>query len=398
MIAVKAAALGVTDAYKSMASSSTSAGQDIQSSMRSAAQASADLGNTAKSASIEMSGAMGATLSAMADWVGEFGKHSKAAADEYQKLVRSIFESGFYRSTESLADLTGITRLGDAISEAARRMKQSLNEQLESMQKVAASYANLSDEQLQQMAVQAGGLENLQRNLRAMAQAASEGSSQFSQLGANDLGPLVSGLESAAQKAAQLAERGREAKREFSDLAENFRVQIAQMEGDQAKAENLQFKQQLEQLEAKAKLAGALNSQEYADAVAQATKLHQLRLKQIEEQAAASRAANRPGNAGASASGDQQGNQQPAGSGSLQMPSSLESKLKISLEGKDLGVIDPNNLGQLSALAAKLMPAIIAEVQKLPAPREASTDERLHLHRRAANPRRPAMDRRIRGR
>lgn len=291
-LAVKASVLGITENYKALGDQVEDTGQRMQRMTAGGSRAVQELGGTTQAAATEMTAAFGTTLSAMAGWAGEFGKHSRAAADEYTRLVREVYEAGYYSTMGSLADSTGITRLGDAISKAAALMKASIQSQVDDMHAVAQGYSDMTQSQLEAMARQRGGMANVSADLAKMAQEAREGKSQFSQLGASDLGPLVSGLEAASQKAAQLAEQAKQAKQEFADMADDFAVQIAQMNGDSVKAENLQFEQQLEQLKQKAEMSGALNTEEYRLAVSRATQLHQLKLKQIAEQAEAQKKAN----------------------------------------------------------------------------------------------------------
>jgi hypothetical protein len=68
-------------------------------------------------------------------------------------------------------------------------------------------------------------------------------------------------------------------------MASSFQDQIDQINGNQADAEDRQFQKTLEDIRQKAEEGGVLDSQAYRDAVARATSLHELKLKQIKEQA-----------------------------------------------------------------------------------------------------------------
>lgn len=361
-IALKESMLGVTDAYSRVGDAGASAATRINAAVSTAKHSVDDLTTSAKSSAIEFSGALGPAMSAMAGYIGEFGAHSKQAADDYTKLVQTIFESGYYASQASLAELTGITRFGDAVQKAAMLIREQLGQQVEQMKGVARGYAEMTDAQLEAMARQRGGLDAVSRDLSKLADDARNGKSQFAQLGATDLGPLISGLESASQKAQQLAERARQTKQELSDMADEFRVQIANMNGDQVAAENLQFQQQMERLRLKAELAGALNSQEYREAVNLATKLHNLKLKQLADEAAARKRTDDSSSSSGPSSSKNTTMDVPPRTGAI--TERTESTLKIALNGTGMGFIDPSNAAQLASLTQVLTPAIIAEIKR----------------------------------
>jgi TP901 family phage tail tape measure protein len=324
----KAAALGLSDELRKLGGAGEDSGRRTAQSFGQVRQVLSDTAGQAAANNQRMqemqqqiSGGLSPALDALAANMSRFGQTSEAAALEYNRLVRALFEGAGAFSAQAIADSTGIIRFGEAVQQAARLTEDALSRQRESMAALVDSYQTLSDSQIEAMARGRGGVDRLTESLRAQAQAAREGRSEFNLLGVADLGPLAAALDAAAAKVDELRQRTLAAKQAFEDYAASARDQIDQINGDLDAAEDRRFKRELERLRKQAEEAGALNSAEYNDAVAAANELHRLKMQQIKEQAAARRkveeeaAAARSGEGGKPSRGDGGSKGGPSGRG-----------------------------------------------------------------------------------
>lgn len=289
-LAVKEAMLGVAATKPSPDfKAPTQDAKGLQTQAEQTGEAVAEVGKKGAEGGKEISDAFAQLSGIYAGWTNTFNGTSKSAALRFQELTKAIFEFGVSSNTYIQADTTGIAKLGYAITEASRQTQKEIDEQKMRVQELSAQYEGMSAKAIQAMAAQQGSAEGLARSLEAQAAAAREGESGLQLLGAADLGPLASALDGVAAKARQLAEQAESARESFANMAAGLDEQIAQANGDLQQAENVRFQNALENLRKTAEESGTLNSAEYNDAVAKTTALHNIKMKQLQEQADAQR-------------------------------------------------------------------------------------------------------------
>ncbi|MGN6518769.1 MAG: hypothetical protein ACTHK2_05010 [Dokdonella sp.] len=365
---VKRAMLGLSEIKVSPDfSKSASGARELEQQAQRTGEAVKSVGEQGREAAKEISDGFAQLAGIYTGWTSKFEETSHSAALRFQELTKSISEFGVSLNPLVEADVIGLARLGDAISRASAQTKAEIEEQKARVAELTAQYQNMSASALAAQATLAGGAEALAKSFEAQAAAARNGESQLSLLGASDLSPLASALESVAAKTRQIANEALSARQQFAAMANDIRQQIAQQQGDDAKAENLRFQAQLEQLRQQAQEKGILNSREYADLVAEATKLHKLKMDQIKEQAAAAKKAADDAAARAAAAakeGKGGGTDPTSGAPSPQLPTTpAKSQLEITLNGTQLGSINPGDSAAIERLARALLPEMMRQIR-----------------------------------
>jgi TP901 family phage tail tape measure protein len=115
-------------------------------------------------------------------------------------------------------------------------------------------------------------------------------------LGQADLAPLQQALEAAAQRAQSLADAAKSAAQQLADLNDQLLDQIDQQTGNKTGEEDRRYQNQLKQIQDLYKQSGKLGSDEYNQAVANAKKLHDLKMQQIQQEQDAQKGNTSSGN------------------------------------------------------------------------------------------------------
>jgi hypothetical protein len=241
----------------------------------------------------------------LANVQAQFSATSEAAGREFGAAMdRALFNMGLTKVattdlTHSLgvlnaaaSDTTGFTSYFRALAavEAETNAKidgqrQSLADQIGLLDQLGAAgqtnFGLMGDSA-------AAALDHLQQMKGAIA----AGNSGFDLLGHQELQPLNQALDGAIQRVQQLANETAAAEREFENLARSTRDALLQEQGNRLALEDERHQKQLDDLEAAAKAANALNSQTYQQAVQQENELHALKMKNLADQDAATKKAN----------------------------------------------------------------------------------------------------------
>lgn len=311
-----------------------------------------DTSDTASRAIADMAKETGDSLNGVTADLSNFSDNARQQFAEAQDAALQF----------GISNEAGLRQYVIAVDQAYGKIQTEIALQKQGAEALQESWANLSDEQLRAAAGTSDGLSELSAELETVAANARAGAGQFSLLNSADLSQIEQAASSVAQRVQQISQQAESAKASLADMANSFQQQIDQINGNLADAEDLQFQNQLDQLKQQAEQAGVLNSQEYNDAVARATELHNLKLQQIAEEAAAKQkadAATQASSAAASSAGSGGGGDAlPAGG-----DASNSKTINLTLSGKDLGVIDPNNQAQLNALVQKLIPVILQQIK-----------------------------------
>jgi len=241
----------------------------------------------------------------------EFLAISPAAAGAFDKIVAGVLESrGIMRefvgqteaSTSALENLRreadadfgggGFSKYFLALETATEQTRIAIENQKTDLANQAANFkafANSASASLDQVHSKFGLTAD---QLLALDQRLKDGTFDAGLLGQQDLAPLRSAVDAAIAKVEALTNAEKAAQAQLDSLGADLEDQLNQQEGNFTAIENNRFTKQLADLKAAAEEAGALNSAQYAIDVANANKLHELKLKQIADQAAAQAASD----------------------------------------------------------------------------------------------------------
>lgn len=292
-------ATAAADALQSLGATSTAelgtAAGEMRNVAGAAREASRDvqqIGEAAKESSANATHAFASAQNAMAGWIEHFGQTSQAAALEFNRLTAAIFESGRSFSTLVDADTTGIARLGQSINLAAELTEQALGRQRDAVTRMTEEYGRMAEAGAEAFTGAGGNLDDASARIAGFIAQLRDGKSEFRLLGQQDLAGLISAAERARDRIAQIGEAARKARQDLADMADSYRDQIDQIEGNAESQELRRHERELERLRERAEAAGEANSAEYHEAVRQAERLHELKMRQIRDQQAAQRSAN----------------------------------------------------------------------------------------------------------
>lgn len=209
----------------------------------------------------------------------DLSNFSRAAVKAFSDVQAASFRFGISND----ADVDNLIR---NINEGNRQINESIKRGQADIETFVTRYNNLSEQQLSNLIAQSGGFDGLTASIQNTANAARAGEGDFALLNDADLSRLESAAAAVAAQVQAIKDKADSAKASLADMANSFQDQIDQINGNQQDAENRQFQQTLDDLRKQAEASGVLQSQEYNDAVAKATALHDLKLRQIEQQAA----------------------------------------------------------------------------------------------------------------
>lgn len=254
--------------------SSASAFQTAGYSAQAAADNVRGIGNAAKDAAEEIDASSGM----IQNFSFELSGYSETAIQELNNIQKAANEFRINTTSAGLESYftaleNGYARFNDSVSQARNQVTQ-----FEDL------YSNITDRQLEQLARQSGGYENLIESIKQAAQAAKDGEGALGLLDQQTLSGLISSADSAVAKIEQIAQAAQQAAQQLADINSQLQDQIDQQKGNERDIENRRFQQQLKDLEELARKSGELNSQEYRLAIARAKELHELKLKQIAEE------------------------------------------------------------------------------------------------------------------
>lgn len=136
----------------------------------------------------------------------------------------------------------------------------------------------------------AGEVERMQ----SLSASIKDGSYQFGILGQQELGPLQQALDGAIQRAQALKAAAEQASQQIADLDSQLQDDIDQANGNKTAVENSSYERQKQNILNLEKTADAAGKASAEQALQRLNELHQIRLKQIADEAAAQNNAGKP--------------------------------------------------------------------------------------------------------
>jgi TP901 family phage tail tape measure protein len=284
---------------------------------------------------------------------GNFKNISQAAAELDEKITLELGQhleeafgpagetSGFNAAYAAIAD--GAKKVNDIIDEQRAELRAQVGE-IDSLGYAASkNFGGFGDD-----------AESALTKMRELSDSISSGQYDARLLGQQELQPLQQALDAARSRVQALADATKAAKQQFDQLTQSAQDALDEAAGNDTAIEDRRHQKQLDDLKTAAKAANELNSAEYQQAVDNENKLHDLKSKNIKDEAnqrEASRTTSNSGSGGGS-----------SGGGSSSTPVS-KMTLDIKLDGTALRAlsVDPANANQV---AAQLMPHIIGQLQQ----------------------------------
>lgn len=294
----------------------------------------------------------------IADFTVDVSKYGAAAAKAFNDATFAALENGIKTSAGLYRYISNIQRSYQMITETFEQQKSAA----EGLQRASENFSEAEFSRTN------GSVENYRR----IADQARHAADSLTYLNEQDLSQAQAAAGRLADQIDALAEKTENALRSFKDYSDSTQDQIDQINGNQDSSEDRRFKNELDRLREQAEATNTINSQEYRDAVARANQLHALKMRQLQEQAAERKKQDqeeRSSQSSSSSSSSSSGGGGGGGTGSSSGGGSLpqrptESNLNINFQGTDLGNINVDDPRQADAIARKLLPKLIAEIQR----------------------------------
>ena len=208
---------------------------------------------------------------------------TKQAGDEAEKTTAKVKALAV-----AWAEFGGVMASGFGI-DGIRKFNLVISDIQRAIDQANTAAQRLADEGLGSIT---GGANNAAIQVENMARALDESQSYLNDAARAASNNLRTALKQAREEAEGLAQS-------MAGMAEDFRREILQMQGDQRALAELDYQDNLAKLDELHQRAGDLSDDEYQQAVKQAEALHRLKLQQLAEQQAA---ASRPTSSSSSAS------------------------------------------------------------------------------------------------
>lgn len=256
--------------------------QQVADAARDAGNAAKDAGDQAQEGTKEISGAAAALSGAIQANREEFLKLGENAAKAFDDILFGLSKTQVAFGTQHAAG-----ELLQTISDAAARTQQLIDQQRQSLVALTQSLATYGEEGASAFRVTADGAASALAGLDSLQEGIKQGTAGFELLGQQELAPLQAAIDGARQRLQRLEEEAKAAEESLSNLGSSLQDQIDQLKGDQTAIENRRFEEQLRQIDELAKKSGAAGAEAAARDRAAANELHQLKLKQIEDEQAA---------------------------------------------------------------------------------------------------------------
>jgi TP901 family phage tail tape measure protein len=283
---------------------------------------------------------------------------SEAAAHTYDVILKGAFDLGHSD------DGSGFDRVARAMQTALTKTTILVSQQrseLASMVATVEEYGQAGTKNFDATSIAAG--QQLQV-MRQTSQAIKDGTFQFGILGQQDLGGLQQALDSAIARTQSLIDKANEAARAFEDAGRQLQDQLDQELGNQQAIEDRRFQDQLDNLKRLAEEAGKSGSRQLGEDIARATKLHELKLKQIEEEKKKSGGGGSNGSDSGSDAGGRRsggdGNSSGGGGGIASSPPDVHFHFTIT----DSVVATEEGLNKLADRTTRKVIQKIAEVRR----------------------------------
>ena len=305
--------------------------EDLTVATKNASTATEAQAAAAEGAEVKMRSEMGAAQSlgqVMANTAAEFRAVSDAAGNEFNEAMdRALFNIGLTKVattdlTKSLGDLnsaasddtSGFVSYFRALAAVQAQVQEKIDGQRQSLANQIGQLNQLGAAGQTNFGLMGDSAAKVLTRLQAMKSAIADGNSGFDVLGKQELQPLQQALDSAIQRVHTLNDQAAAAEKTFQDLVKSTRDALLQEQGNQAALEDERHQQQLADLKAAAEAANQLNSQIYQQAVQRENELHALKMKNIQDQAAAANKANAGASSSTSSGASASSNAEPTSS------------------------------------------------------------------------------------
>jgi tape measure domain-containing protein len=268
----------------------------------------------------------------------QFLSLSDAAAKFYDTALKGNFDLGHSD------DGSGFDRVARAMQAALKATNDEIAEERTQLQGVVDSTNQIGTQSVEDFNKLGGSAKYATTQIDNTIASIKAGTYDAGLLGQQDLATLLASLEAAKQRVDALKAASEQAKQQLADMGQQLQNDLDQASNNQDAIEQRRYEKQLADLKAAAQAAGELNSQQYQQDVANANALHQLKLRQIEQQKQATQQA---AGGGASSPSPSAGSPAPAsGRGAAGVPGGVGGALPQSGAGLHPITI---NLGPLSA-------------------------------------------------
>lgn len=280
---------GLTPSFADAGAAGKRSGEQIAQGFDEASAAAEDSGKSLDAFKARGSGLLAALDDGIKTVREGFAGISDDAAKAFDASFKDFFDLG-NSSTGTGADRV-MKALADATAATNKKLAEShtlLDSMIADVNSVGSASKDAFGNLLAGVGDSVGGLEALKRQLE-------DGEVKVGLLGKADLSPLLSAIDAAISRAQQLADKANAARDAFAGIGQSLQDELDQANGNQEAIEDRRFKKQLDDIKKAAIEAGLFNTEQYAKDVQNATLLHRLRLKQIEDE---QKAKNGGGNSG----------------------------------------------------------------------------------------------------
>jgi len=360
------------DKLKAVSSAMTNASNDTE--RQAAAAESADLrmqgaGQSAKFLTEAMEGAR-----------SESSKVSDAAASAFDTAFQGALKmegimpqatAAVGKTTNALEqlrqaaqdDIVGMDKWLYALAQAQDATQKKLDAQRESIATQTAELDQLGASGQKNFGILGDSADAVLLKLQQQRDTLQNSNGEFDLLGRQELGPLQQALDGAISRLQAMHQAEQQALDGLKSLDQQLQDQLDQAAGNNTAIENRRYQQQLEQIKQLHEASGKASDEEYNQAIANAQKLHDLKLKQIQDEANAAMKASSSSSSSTSSGGGATSSSTTSTSGSG-TSGALPQKLEITLNGSNLGGIDPNDSAAMQRIAQQLMPYFIQSIQQ----------------------------------
>jgi TP901 family phage tail tape measure protein len=221
---------------------------------------------------------IGGLVQAMAALRGSFSTISDAAAKAFDKRLLQDFNAEF--------DATGIgfTKYARALTDAAAQTNTEIANERAQLAGMIENINTLGDVSSRNFGGFGRDAATAAARMGDLSTAIAQGNYDAGLLGQQELQPLQAALDAARAKVQALAQDALDAKAKLVDMAKSVHDALLQAQGDERALEDERHQQQLADLQAEAQRAGDLNDKNYQQAVQDENTLHNLKLKNLEDQ------------------------------------------------------------------------------------------------------------------
>jgi tape measure domain-containing protein len=248
-------------------------------------------------------------LQALDDGIKTVRDGFAAVSDEAAKAFDASFKDLFDLGASTTG--TGADRVMDALAKATARTTEQLKNSNKELQDMIGNLANVGQGGTDAFGNVQTGIGGSIGSMQALKRELEDGTVKIGLLGKADLAPLEQALDAAISRAKQLADQAKAANDQLDSMGQSLQDELDQQLGNLKDVEDRRFQKQLDDLKKAATAAGKLGDEQYQKDLDNAKKLHDLKLRQIEEEEKRKNGKGPPSTSGSgvtSSNGDNSGN------------------------------------------------------------------------------------------